>query len=47
VIKLNLDLLYFVLLALANYRVSRMIAVEKGPFNLFENLRAGLQRSGI
>ena len=29
----------FVLAALAVYRVSRMIALERGPFSVFENMR--------
>lgn len=30
----------FVLVALAVYRISRMIAAERGPFDLFERLRS-------
>lgn len=39
-LKLNPDfLLVFFILALALYRTARMLAVEKGPFAIFENFR--------
>lgn len=42
--KLNPDLFAFVLLALAIYRVARMVGVERGPFDLFQNLRGWAAR---
>ncbi len=34
-----MDIFYIVLAALATFRVSRMIALEEGPFSLFSKLR--------
>lgn len=32
-------IVYFLIAALANYRISRMIANERGPFDVFHHLR--------
>lgn len=41
-----MDIFYFVLAALATFRVSRMVALEEGPFSIFTKLRGRFPQTG-